>query len=309
MDDRNKELTPPSGYAAPPPPEHCASSLPGYAASPPPEFTLPPELLPPDTALPGEKTTATGTAALKAKAAKWKKMAYILVGGSALAASLLLGDPGAAAPDSVPGADNAPAAYEEYAASGTLHYTVYNDTFSAGGEPLILAQSDVDVSALADAPLSLPQPEAPAYGSYQFLGWVARYDTSAGQRWTRVEEPLTAAFAARIKPGDDGSRALALHAAWQRTEESRYPWTLRLDDGTDVTEYDAAVPMASGGSVYLCAYPEPVRAGYRFTGWLDANGAEVDTLSAADFFARSADGQTDWQTPLPVTLTAAWEKE
>lgn len=69
------------------------------------------------------------------------------------------------------------------------------------------------------------------------------------------------------------------------------------------------MPLASGGSVYLCAYPEPVRAGYRFTGWLDASGAEVDTLSAADFFARSADGQTDWQAPFPVTLTAQWEQE
>ena len=291
MDDRNKELTPPpSDYAAPPP-----------------EFTLPPELLPPDTALPGEKAAAAG--ALQAKAAKWKKLAYILVGGSALTASLLLGAPGAAAPDAVPDTGGTPAAYEEYAAGSTLHYTIYNDTFSAGGQPVILSQSDVDISALADAPLSLPQPEAPAYGAYQFLGWVARYDTSAGQRWTRVEEPLTAAFAARIKPGEDGVRTLVLRAAWRRTEESRYPWTLRLDDGAAVTEYDAAVPMASGGSVYLCAYPEPVRAGYRFTGWLNASGAEVDTLSAADFFARSADGQTDWQAPLPVTLTAQWEQE
>lgn len=293
MDDRNKELTPP--------PEHTAA--------PPPEFTLPPELLPPDTALPGEKAAATGAAALKAKAAKWKKLAYILVGGSALAASLLLGDPGAAAPDAVPDTGGTPAAYEEYAAVGPLHYTVYNDTFDVGGEPLILAQSDVDISALADAPLSLPQPETPAYGSYRFLGWVARYNTSAGRLWTRVEEPLTAAFAARIKPGEDGVRTLVLRAAWRRTEESDYPWTLRLDDGTSVTEYDAAVPMASGGRVYLCAYPEPVRAGYRFTGWLDASGAETDTLPAAAFFARTADGQTDWQAPLPVTLTAQWEQE
>ena len=29
----------------------------------------------------------------------------------------------------------------------------------------------------------------------------------------------------------------------------------------------------------------------------------------ADFFARSADGQADWQAPLPVTLTAQWEQE
>lgn len=292
MDDRNKELTPP--------PEHTAA--------PPPEFTLPPELLPPDTALPGEKAAAAGAAVLQAKAAKWKKLAYILVGGSALTASLLLGAPGAAAPDTVPDTGGTPSAYEEYAA-GPLHYTIYNDTFSAGGEPLILAQGTVDVSALADAPLSLPQPETPAYGSYRFLGWVARCNTSAGQRWTRVEEPLTAAFAARIKPGEDGVRTLALHAAWRRTEESDYPWTLRLDDGTSVTEYDAAVPLASGGSVYLCAYPEPVRAGYRFTGWLDASGAETDTLPAAAFFARTADGQTDWQTPIPVTLTAQWEQE
>ena len=75
MDDRNKELTPP--------PEHTAA--------PPPEFTLPPELLPPDTVLSGEKAAAVGT--LQAKAAKWKKLAYILVGGSALTASLLLGAP------------------------------------------------------------------------------------------------------------------------------------------------------------------------------------------------------------------------
>ena len=49
MDDRNKELTPP--------PEH--------AAVPPLEFTLPPELLPPDTALPGEKAAAAQEAGAK----------------------------------------------------------------------------------------------------------------------------------------------------------------------------------------------------------------------------------------------------
>ena len=92
MDDRNKELTPP--------PEH--------AAAPPPEFTLPPELLPPDAALPGEKAAAAG--ALQAKAAKWKKLAHILVGGSALTASLLLGAPGAVAPDAVPDTGGTPAA-------------------------------------------------------------------------------------------------------------------------------------------------------------------------------------------------------
>ena len=182
----------------------------------------------------------------------------------------------------------------DFETAGPLHYTIYNDTFGADGQPVILSQSNVDISALADVPLSLPQPEAPAYGAYQFLGWVARYDTSAGQRWTRVKEPLTAAFAARIKPGEDGVRTLVLRAAWRRTEESRYPWTLRLDDGATVTEYDAAVPMASGGSVYLCAYPEPVRAGYRFTGWY----SDYDLTRPWDFNA---------PVTADMTLYAAWQ--
>jgi len=68
------------------------------------------------------------------------------------------------------------------------------------------------------------------------------------------------------------------------------------------------VPMASGGNVYLCAYPQPTRDGYRFTGWLDAAGERVDLLPASAFFAKTADGETDWRTTVPVTLTADWEK-
>lgn len=98
MDERSKELTPPS---------ECA-------VSPPPEFTLPPELLLPGTALPGEETSVSdAAAALQAKAAKWKKLAYILVGGSALAASLLLGSTDTAASDTPSDTGAAPAAYEE----------------------------------------------------------------------------------------------------------------------------------------------------------------------------------------------------
>ncbi len=123
-----------------------------------------------------------------------------------------------------------------------------------------------------------------------------------------MEEPLTAAFAARIKPGEDGVRTLVLRAAWRRTEESRYPWTLRLDDGAAVTEYDAAVPDglrrqrlsvrlsgACPGGLSLHRLAERQRRGGGYP-------------SAADFFVRSADGQTDWQAP-PVTLTAQWEQE
>lgn len=123
-----------------------------------------------------------------------------------------------------------------------------------------------------------------------------------------MPDPLTADFAASIRPGDTGERSIVLRAAWRQTEQSRYPWSLTLDDGINAVTYDAAVPMASGGNVYLCAYPQPTRDGYRFAGWLNAAGERVDLLPASAFFAKTADGETDWRTTVPVTLTAEWEK-
>ena len=52
----------------------------------------------------------------------------------------------------------------------------------------------------------------------------------------------------------------------------------------------------------------PTRSGYRFTGWLNAAGERVELLPASAFFAKTADGETDWRTTVPVTLTAEWEK-
>lgn len=174
--------------------------------------------------------------------------------------------------------------------------------------PLILAEGTVDMAALSDTPLALPQPETPSDGSYAFLGWAGRYDTAGGKVWTTVPDPLTADFAASIRPGDTGERSIVLRAAWRLTEQSRYPWSLTLDDGVNAVTYEAAVPMASGGNVYLCAYPQPTRDGYRFAGWLNAAGERVDLLPASAFFAKTADGETDWRTTVPVTLTAEWEK-
>lgn len=71
-------------------------------------------------------------------------------------------------PDAVPDTGGTPAALRGIRRR-PAHYTIYNDTFGADGQPVILSQSNVDISALADVPLSLPQPEAPAYGAYQFL--------------------------------------------------------------------------------------------------------------------------------------------
>ena len=123
-----------------------------------------------------------------------------------------------------------------------------------------------------------------------------------------MPDPLTADFAASIRPGDTGERSIVLRAAWRLTEQSRYPWSLTLDDGVTAVTYEAAVPMASGGSVYLCASPQPPRDGYRFAGWLNAAGERVDLLPASAFFAKTADGETDWRTTVSVTLTAEWEK-
>ena len=56
MEEKNKEFTLAQEHAAPPP--ECAA--------------LPPEVLPPDTVLPGEASAAESAAALKKKTAKWK---------------------------------------------------------------------------------------------------------------------------------------------------------------------------------------------------------------------------------------------
>lgn len=299
MEEKNKEFTLAQEHAAPPP--ECAA--------------LPPEVLPPDTVLPGEASAAESAAALKKKAAKWKKIAIMLVGLSAMTAVAVTG--GGTAEDPVPATpDTPPAQQEPYVPpepepeplAGVLHYTIYNDTFDDSGVPLILAEGTVDMAALSDTPLALPQPETPSDGSYAFLGWAGRYDTADGKVWTTVPDPLTADFAASIRPGDTGERSIVLRAAWRLTEQSRYPWSLTLDDGINAVTYEAAVPMASGGSVYLCAYPQPVRDGYRFAGWLNAAGERVDLLPASAFFAETADGETDWRTTVPVTLTADWEK-
>lgn len=172
MEEKNKEFTLAQEHAAPPP--ECAA--------------LPPEVLPPDTVLPGEASAAESAAALKKKAAKWKKIALMLVGLSAMTAVAVTG--GGTADDPVPATpDTPPVQQEPYAPpepepeplAGVLHYTIYNDTFDDSGVPLILAEGTVDMAALSDTPLALPQPETPSDGSYAFLGWAGRYDTAGGK--------------------------------------------------------------------------------------------------------------------------------
>ena len=266
------------------------------------ETALPPEFTP----LPDEFGQSGGTAPpAKAGRTLWKKVLYALAGLSALTAVTLSG--AGTAPETTVLPETPSAQEETYPLEGTLYCTVYNDTFGPDGQPLVLLdRAAVEVSALADAPMTLPQPQQPVSDGAVFLGWVGHYDTAAGRSYRLLGDALTASDAAAIRPAEDGSRTLEVHAAWRGDGAGRFPWQLTLDDGDSAAAYDASVPLRSGGTVYLCAYPVPERAGLRFAGWRDRDGAPVETLPAAAFFA-AQNGETDWSAPRAVTLYARWE--
>lgn len=270
----------------------------------PPEFSAAAEFTP----LPGEFGQTVGASpAVKPGRRWWKKALYALAGLAVLAAAAFSGG---AAPDTpvTPGTPDTPPVQEEtYPLTGTLYCTAYNDTFGPDGQPLLLWDSlTVELSRLADTPLALPQPRQPELAGAVFLGWVGRYDTADGKVYRLMSDPLTAADAAAIRPDEGGDRHLVLRAAWRGDGTSSRPWQLTLDDGEAAVAYDAAVPMYSGGLVYLCAYPVPERAGQRFAGWCDADGVPVETLPASAFFGEQ-NGETDWSAPRAVTLYARWE--
>lgn len=270
----------------------------------PPEFSAAAEFTP----LPGEFGQTVGASpAVKPGRRWWKKALYALAGLAVLVAAAFSGG---AAPDTpvTPGTPDTPPVQEEtYPLTGTLYCTAYNDTFGPDGQPLLLWDDmAVPVSALADAPLALPQPRQPELAGAVFLGWVGRYNTADGKVYRLMSDPLTAADAAAIRPDEGGDRHLVLRAAWRGDGTSSRPWQLTLDDGEAAVAYDAAVPMYSGGLVYLCAYPVPERAGQRFAGWCDADGVPVETLPASAFFGEQ-NGETDWSAPRAVTLYARWE--
>ena len=255
------------------------------------DTALPPEFTP----LPDEFGQGGGTATpAKTGRTLWKKVLYALAGLSALTAATLSG--AGMVPEMTDLPDTLPAQEEAYPLEGTLYCTVYNDTLGPDGQPLVLLdRAAVEVSTLTDAPMALPQPQPPASADAVFPGWVGYYDTAEGKTYRLLGDTVTASDAAAIRPAEDGSRTLAVHAAWRGDGTGRFPWQLMLDDGENAAAYDASVPLLSGGAVYLCAYPVPERA-----------GAPVETLPAAAFFAVQ-NGETDWSAPHAVTLYAHWE--
>lgn len=270
----------------------------------PPEFSAAAEFTP----LPGEFGQTDGASpAVKPGRRWWKKALYALAGLAVLAAAAFSGGTAPDAPAAPVTPDTPPVQEETYPLTGTLYCTAYNDTFGPDGQPLLLWDSlTVELSRLADAPLALPQPQQPESAGAVFLGWVGRYDTADGKVYRLMSDPLTAEAAAAIRPDEGGDRHLVLRAAWRGDGTSSRPWQLTLDDGEAAVAYDAAVPMYSGGLVYLCAYPVPERAGQRFAGWCDADGVPVETLPASAFF-QEKNGGTDWSAPRAVTLYARWE--
>ncbi len=270
----------------------------------PPEFSAAAEFTP----LPGEFGQTVGASpAVKPGRRWWKKALYALAGLAVLAAAAFSGGTAPDAPAAPVTPDTPPVQEETYPLTGTLYCTAYNDTFGPDGQPLLLWDSlTVELSRLADAPLALPQPRQPESAGAVFLGWVGRYDTADGKVYRLMSDPLTAEAAAAIRPDEGGDRHLVLRAAWRGDGTSSRPWQLTLDDGEAAVAYDAAVPMYSGGLVYLCAYPVPERAGQRFAGWCDADGVPVETLPASAFFGEQ-NGETDWSAPRAVTLYARWE--
>ena len=161
--------------------------------------------------------------------------------------------------------------------------------------------------------LPLPQPEPQEGFSFMCFVLKASKDSSGRIHYYRLQDNLSREDVTLVAPGEDGIRHVEIYAAWQ-TADSDDPWMRLILDGnggTPTAEYDATGPLASGGSVFLCAYPVPERPGYQFAGWYEdpeCSGDPVETISPLVFFAAGENG-IDWSSSVPVTLYARWIPE
>ena len=203
---------------------------------------------------------------------------------------------------------------------GVVYYTVYNDSYEAGGDyvsGLVLDQGELDGKSLS-AGESYKLPDPVMQEGFVFLGFVVRYKSAEGTEVRLLHQVLTAEDVVSCKPDENGNRTVEIHAAW-RNDGIKEKWanllTLQANGGTiegaESAQYDAATPLASGGAAYLVAYPEPVREGYRFTGWYetaDCDGKRKLWVNATAFYEQG-DAEPDWNAPKEIILYAGWEKE
>ena len=141
-------------------------------------------------------------------------------------------------------------------------------------------------------------------------------DFGGGADW--ADETVVGSFQLKVL-ADGGASAITGSHYLVSTEDGMGRYAAAARDVTVVVSEQCRVTFQSNGGSGVApaevlrgtplAPPQaPTRSGYRFTGWLNAAEERVDLLPASAFFAKTADGETDWRTTVPVTLTADWEK-
>lgn len=264
------------------------------------------------------------------KKQRWKRMVLMLAaccllvyGGAA--GEIIGGAPSHFAAPVITELPPTPAVSAAPTLTGVIRYTIYNSSFDNGPESKhgirVLDSGEWLAETLAAGErYALPEPEQPPLlERFTFRGWVAWFKgLNEDSPTTRLlSDGFTAEDAACICPDENGDRTVEIYAVWQRAEESDQPYRLRLVgnggtvDGKTEETWDTATPLGSGGQVFLCAYPIPERAGYRFTGWYrekSDGGAPVEVLSAMEFY-EIVNEELDWHSMKTVTLLAGWEPE
>lgn len=198
--------------------------------------------------------------------------------------------------------------------SGIIEITVFNESVDPENDwsNKILYQGSFQEADFTE--LQLPEPE-PQEG-YRFMCFVlcSGKDSDGQLHYYRIGDTVTVADAALVAPDGDGVRHVEIHAAWQSAQEGD-PWMLLTLDGNGgepTEQYDPTGPMVSGGTIYLCAFPEPQRSGYQFAGWYwdaECTGEPVEWLQATTFFETDPEGWIDWRAKRPITLYARWIPE
>lgn len=189
--------------------------------------------------------------------------------------------------------------------SDTCIITVYADYFDVAemGIPTLMEQT-VQESTFTELAL----PEAPVYEGYSVQGYVITFDNVAvnvGFSLTLDELQLVPVRE------EDQIRHVSVHPIWLVNEgvnNWEYAPVVTLDSGDTTVSLPLDLPLASGGTFYVCAIV-PEREGYTFAGWYDEQDNLVYSLFAEDLFTQTGeDGSIDWKKPTNVTLTAKWVK-
>lgn len=201
---------------------------------------------------------------------------------------------------------------------GTCIITVYGDVFDLDvfGNPILLEQT-VDEDSFTELAL----PECPVYGGRTVLGYAIEYSPTSANFTAAGYNPGTAPFALAVGDSlsldelrlvpvweDDGIRHVYLHPVWV-TEDGFTEWEHAPVVTLDGQPYSLDLPLASGGSLYVCALV-PEQEGSTFAGWYDTEGNRVYAVLAEDLFTTTLPGSSeiDWTQPDTIALTSRWVK-